>query len=466
MNDLILNNNNGNRNAIGVGLFLLSLALSLAWNGCHHETIDEPPDYRTATELALEWNNLALELERRTMGFRPPVSARMFAYVEMAAYEAALPALRDYVSLENFVSGYKQPVSTLGAGQFCLPISLNAAYAQILRDFFHSAPAKLHQQIDHLEQKNAQALSAKTEPAVAARSMAYGKAVAASVWAWSKTDQEGHGAHMYNYDHSYSPPTCQGCWQPAGEHSSPALLPYWGRVRPFVATPDEVLIKNPITYDEKPGSEFYTEAMEVFTVSKPLSKETRWIAEFWSDDHPGLTLTPVGRWISIANQALEKSRPPFPLVIETYLKTAWALHDAGVIVWEGKYRYNLERPDAYIRQQISPEWKSLHETPSFPAYPSGHAGFGAAAAAVLSDALGHRFGLTDRTHKNRPEFASEPRRYASFEEMAQENAASRLFLGVHYRMDCVEGLRLGRIVGQKTSNLPLRRKAVGVLIKQ
>ena len=135
----------------------------------------------------------------------------------------------------------------------------------------------------------------------------------------------------------------------------------------------------------------------------------------------------------------------------------------GWVVWKGKYDYNIERPETYICQRINPDWKSLHDTPSFPTYPSGHAAFGAAAAEVLTDALGKKFELTDRTHDKRPEFASTPRCYTSFAEMAQENAASRVLLGVHYRMDCVEGLRLGKIIGQKMVNLNLLRKEAAVL---
>jgi len=444
-------------------LAVMVLASMLAAQNCSYDDLDEPYEYRSATEIALAWNRLGLDLERHTLGFRPPVAARMFAYVEMAAYEASLPGLRDYISMESYVSGYEKPDTKFGEGQFYLPASLNAAYAQMLRHFFPTAPASFQQQIDDLEKKNAQAFLAKTKEAQTEQSAAFGKLVASKVWAWSKTDREGNEGNLYNYDHGYEPSVCKGCWHPTGEHPSPALLPYWGRVRPFVIEISEIPIKNPVQYEESPGSKFYTEAMEVYSVSKPLSKENRWIAEFWSDDLPGLTMSPAGRWISITNQAFEKARPPFPLVIETYLKTALALCDAGILVWKGKYEYNLERPETYIRERINPNWKSLHETPSFPAYPSGHAAFGAAAAEVLSESLGRKFQLTDRTHENRPEFASTPRTYPSFAEMAQENAASRVLLGVHYRMDCEEGLRLGKIIGQKVVNLPLRRKEAAVM---
>lgn len=444
-------------------LWVIALCAVLIGQNCSYDEVEESLEYQSATEIALTWNHLALDLERNTLGYRPPVGARMFAYVEMAAYEASLPALHDYISLENYLSGYEKSSIKFGEGQFYLPASLNAAYAQILRNFFPTAPTNLQQQIDLLEKQHAKSFLQHTNSAVAKQSAEFGKSVATSVWAWSKTDREGNEGHLYNYDHGYEPPNCTGCWQPTGEHPMPALLPYWGRVRTFVADSTELHFRNPAAYEEVLDSKFYTEAMEVYTVSKPLSKENRWIAEFWSDDLPGLTMSPAGRWISIANQAFEKARPPFPLVMETYLKTALAVCDAGITVWKGKYVFNVERPESFIRARINPEWKALHATPSFPAYPSGHAAFGAAASEVLTDALGKNFKLTDRTHEKRPEFASTPRSYSSFAEMAQENAASRVLLGVHYRMDCEEGLRLGKLIGQKVVSLPLRRKEAGLM---
>jgi membrane-associated phospholipid phosphatase len=449
--------------ASGRGLGFILLVGILTTQNCSYDAVEEPFEYRSATEIALAWNHLALDLERNTIGYRPPVSARMFAYVEMAAYEASLPGLRHYTSLEHYVTGYEKLNEKFGEGQFYLPASLNAAYAQILRNFFPTTSTGLQQQIDLLEKQYAQSFLQKTSSTVLDSSAAFGKAVAGKVWGWSKTDREGNDGYLYNYDRGYEPPSCPGCWQPTGEHPMPALLPYWGRVRPFMADSTEFIFKSPAAYEEGLGSRFYTEAMEVYTVSKPLSKENRWIAEFWSDDLPGLTMSPSARWISIANQAFEKARPPFPLVMETYLKTAIALCDAGIIVWKGKYTFNVERPETYIQKQINPDWKSLHETPSFPAYPSGHAAFGAAAAEVLTDALGSKFELTDRTHEKRPEFAGTPRSFSSFAEMAQENAASRVLLGVHYRMDCEEGLRLGKIIGKKVVSLPLFRKEVSLL---
>lgn len=455
-----------NSKTVSASKAAMLLAALFVFQNCTFDGKREPAEHQEATEIALAWNRLMLSLERHTPGYRPPVSARAFAYIEMAAYEAVLPSLPGYVSLENFLPGYVRPNTDVAAAQLYMPACLNAAYAQILRDFFPTAPVHLKKRIEQLESEYAHFLGKKTDSQTLDLSVAYGLAVSKSVWEWSATDVEGHDAFLFNYDRDYTPSVCAGCWEPAENRPMPALLPHWDKTRPFVVKPEEIALNDPMPFDETPGSAFHTEAMEVFSVSQPLTKENRWIAELWSDDLPGLTVTSAGRWIVIANQALEKANPPFPLVMETYLKTAIAMCDATILVWHSKYKYNLERPGTYIRRVIKPDWGPLHESPPFPAYPSGHSALGAAAAEVLGACLGEHFTLTDRTHEERQEFAGKPRTYHSFVEMAQENAASRVLLGVHYRMDCVEGLRLGKINGQRAIALPLRAKETAVLFRR
>ncbi len=442
-------------------LACLCAALLLAAATCTTERAAEPADHRAAARIALDWNDLLLELERHTPGYRPPVSSRAFAYIEMAAYEAALPALEGYFSLTNLCPGY-QPAVLPTEGRYHLPVALNAAYAHILRKFFPTAPGKVLGKITALEAAHQKAGAGEVDAAIAQQSTQFGRAVAEAVWQFSVLDSAGHDGFLYNYDRSFSTCAEVGCWQPDADRPMPALLPHWSDVRPFFVKTHDIRAKPPVVFEEKPGSAFHTEAMEVFSVSQARSKEDLWIAEFWSDDLPGLTITPVGRWMSITNQSLEQAALPFPEMMETYLKTAWALCDASIVCWEAKYRYQLERPGQYIRRNIQSDWSPLHDSPSFPSYPSGHAAFGAAAAEVLAAQLGSQFALTDRTHEGRDEFASQPRHFESFEAMAQENAFSRLLMGVHYRMDCEEGLRLGKAVGQKMRVLPLRWSEAGV----
>ncbi len=92
-------------------------------------------------------------------------------------------------------------------------------------------------------------------------------------------------------------------------------------------------------------------------------------------------------------------------------------------------------------------------TPPFPSYPSGHSCFGAVAAEVLTNIYGANYAMTDSCHAGRTEFNGTPRSFTNFYEMAQENAYSRVDLGVHYRMDSEEGLRMGYAIGRKVNLL-------------
>jgi membrane-associated phospholipid phosphatase len=142
-----------------------------------------------------------------------------------------------------------------------------------------------------------------------------------------------------------------------------------------------------------------------------------------------------------------------------------AIADAGIRAWHEKYRFNVERPIDYIRRVFNdPTWNTVmcpdgsgqYFTPPFPAYPSGHATFGAAAAEVLTGIYGDQ-SMTDRCHEGRTEFLGTPRTFESFYEMAEENAYSRIPIGVHFAMDADAGLALGYGIGKKVNRLPWRK---------
>ncbi|MBK7342033.1 MAG: vanadium-dependent haloperoxidase [Saprospiraceae bacterium] len=139
--------------------------------------------------------------------------------------------------------------------------------------------------------------------------------------------------------------------------------------------------------------------------------------------------------------------------------------DAAIAIWNSKFLYNYERPIQYIRRNFDSNWKTNLTnpqsgqsglTPPFPAYPSGHSGFGGSAAGILASTFGNQYTFTDNCHKDRTDFNGAPRTFYSFSKMAEEDAYSRLPLGVHFRMDCDEGLRLGYLAAQRVQQLPWR----------
>lgn len=228
--------------------------------------------------------------------------------------------------------------------------------------------------------------------------------------------------------------------------SSNPILPKWGNRCTQIITPKNLQVHPPFFRNSSLEDGVFQDALQIFTRSSDLSIEDKWIAEFWSDDVRGLTFSPVGRWFSIANQIIIKENTALKDVLSLYFRLGLALYDSSVICWRAKYYYNLERPSTFIHQHFDTHWQPLHDDPSFPAYPSGHAVFGSVAVGILEHFYGKNYAMTDKSHLNRIEFLGKERSFQNLDQMAKENAYSRIVLGVHFQEDCTEGLRIGKII--------------------
>jgi len=108
-------------------------------------------------------------------------------------------------------------------------------------------------------------------------------------------------------------------------------------------------------------------------------------------------------------------------------------------------------------------------TPPFPAYPSGHAGFGGALFQILrkfysADSISFTFvsdefnGVTLDNHGNvRPLI---PRSFSSLSQAEEENDQSRIYLGIHWAFDKTDGIAQGRQVADyvfENAFVPLQR---------
>jgi hypothetical protein len=410
-----------------------------------------------SVQIALEWNHFMLDAEVNTEGYRGPVAARAYGYVGLAAYEAAVPGMAGYQSLLDFYPDIKMPVKP-SAQHYDLSTALHASYYTILEHFFISSPETIKHKLGNLKSRWDSELKEGLDQMTFDSSYLFGVSMANAIFEWSATDTLGFDANHHNYDRTYKPPSGEGKWVTSVYFPMPPLLPYWGKVRSFIIQPDDYMAKPLPEFSPLPNGFYHNQAMEVLTLSKPLSSENKWIADFWNDDRPGLTFTPAGHWLAITNQVIEKERPTIEKTLETYLRVGFALSDAIVSCFKSKYFYNVERPETFIQNNISKDWRPYSPTPPFPSYPSGHSMMGAAAARVLTQMYGENYKLTDQSHQDLPDFSTNPREFKSFREMSEENALSRIFMGVHYRMDCEEGLRLGDMIGNEINKLELEKK--------
>lgn len=455
--------------------FIVSLlSLALIFDSCKKDDPVAPDPVSNETKsydakVPLSWNNLLVEIDRYSSGYRPPAAARLMAYSGLAAYEAAIPGMPDYRSLEYQFASLSLPKVDTNQ-EYHWPISVNAAYAKILKNFYPHISSEYSDKITVLENLLEKSLSQSVDADIVTRSKQFGQSVAEAVYQYSKSDTYGHEAYKNPRPATYIPPKTgsngEKLWQPTFPDFTPALFPYWGKVRPFAMKQSDLRAKAPIAYSEVPGSKFYQQAIETKAAVDNLSFEDKWISEFWSDDFFEVTFEPAARQIAIANQLVINEKLPLDKSLELYAKLGMAMCDAAIAIWNSKYIYNVRRPVEYIRELIDPNWQTALNhpytnvkglTPEFPAYPSGHSGFGASAATILTDIFGNNYEFTDNCHRGRLEFVSIPRTFSSFTEAGLENAYSRIPLGVHYRMDCDEGIRLGNLAGTRVLALPWKK---------
>ena len=145
--------------------------------------------------------------------------------------------------------------------------------------------------------------------------------------------------------------------------------------------------------------------------------------------------------------------------------------DGYIAHFDAKYHYNFWRPVTAVHLADSdgnpdtvgdPTWTPLQQNYPTPDYPSGHSTAGGAASQVLeeffgTDNIGFRVcSLTLPSGQRCTDPSPVFRSYVSFSQAAEENALSRILVGLHFRNAVEEGVKLGRKIGKRTANLFLR----------
>ena len=414
--------------------------------------------------LTTEWMSLFLELERYAGGMRPNASARAIAYINLAAYETAVPGMPDYVSNSRQLQGLNIQNNN-NLRNINWEVALNACYSDVLSHFLLNLPTELSPKIATLEANFEEELNDGISTQNFNQSKNWGEAVARQIIRYSQSDRTAEQQVLEPQPLSYEPPTGEGYWTYSAEEER-ALFPYWERVRTFAISPEETTTLPPLVYSEDSNSPYYQEMVEVYNANnnaKAVDGEQLWIAEFWSDDIEGLMFSPPARQVSIANQLMANQDLNLEESLHLLLKLGFSLNDAAVSTWKYKYEHMVMRPSVFIQEFMDPAYQTnLYRlipwpNPTFPGYPSGHSCFASAAAGVFIDFFGNDINFTDRSHEGRTEFRGAARTFISFEEMATENGNSRIPLGVHIRMDCTEGLRLGYEISAGVNSYNVKR---------
>jgi hypothetical protein len=363
------------------------------------------------------------------------------------------------------------------------PLSLDAAVSQAAHD---TLAALFPSQAARFDSRLAGDLEEIEEGTARANGIELGQRAAAAILTLKSNDGSDKPEPEMGVEHITS--DLPGRWRQDPVSRIPiALGAYWGECVPFVLEsssqfrapppPDIGSPEYAVAYDEakRLGGD------GVVTPTTRTTEQTR-IGIYWAyDGTPSLCAPPrlynqiaIHIASGIGTEGIELAR------LLALVNVAMA--DAGMAVWESKYLYDFWRPVTGIREADAgtgptgqgdgnpetvgdPDFSPLgapatnlqgpNFTPPFPAYPSGHAGFGGA----LFQTLRHFYGTDDIAFT----FVSDefngvtldpegnprpllPRSFTSLSQAEEENGQSRIHLGIHWSFDKTEGITQGRQV--------------------
>lgn len=421
----------------------------------------------------LYWNDVALDANREShtndAGEQtgPPLSARALAIVHLAMYDAL--AATSTPPLPAYLPGLPAPAA--GAS---VPAAVAAAAHGTLSSLFPTQKA-------FFDLKLAQA---NLPAAGLNEGLAFGQQVAQALLNARKNDPDAGSA-------GYVISQARGAHRPDPDNPDQGVhAPFYGAQ----ATTFAVNTRHELDEPPQPGTPGYRTALREVrakgvkpelmgtqpTANRRTVDETL-IGLYWGyDGASGLGTPPrlynqIVRTISIDRGTSEADNAKLFALVNV------AMADAGILAWAEKYKYNLWRPVLGVREHdksmgpsgvgnnnISNDcdtgWLPLgapatngtgkNFTPNFPAYPSGHATFGAAALHMTrlfyGVAPGDRApddlfdGLTFVSEEfngvNRDNQGTvRPHHVRNFPgglwQMIEENGRSRVYLGVHWVFD-------------------------------
>jgi len=382
--------------------------------------------------------------------YSPPVASRLYAYTNLAYYEATRPAYSS-ASIINQLNGFEQLKEVPEPKGFHPELAGIIAFTAVAKKLIFSKDSISSVEKDLLEDyKN-------IDKTIAENSINWGNKVASVILDRATKDNYKITRGLPRYSVFEK----DGKWQQTPPDYSDATEPHWRKIIPLLM--DSAAQFKPVPpppYSLTKGSQYYNELMELYETSKKLTPAQDTIAKYW-DDNPFVTqhqghltfankkTTPVGHWMGIIEILCNSANKDAITTAKSYAIASAAIFDGFISCWDEKFRSITARPVTVIRKNIESEWSPLLQTPPFPEYTSGHSVISGAASTVLIHQFGTGFAFHDTTELK---YMGMERSFPSIEAATDEIGISRFYGGIHYmsaiRNGKEQGVKIGALYNQ------------------
>jgi hypothetical protein len=245
----------------------------------------------------------------------------------------------------------------------------------------------------------------------------------------------------------FVPGTDPGDFRPTPPNFPTPVFTTWGQVTPFVlASGDQFRPAPPpaLTSPESAAALNEVQSLGSATSITRTADQTE-IGKFWAPPIQNF-------WNQIAQTVASAHHSDLPTTARLFATLNLTFADSAIAFYDAKYTYQLWRPITAIRLAdtdgnpltvADPSWTPLAgNTPADPSYPGAHSTISAAGADVLASFYGdsQQFSVTS------PALPGVSRSFTSFSAAVDEAGLSRIYAGVHTRIDHEAGLELGNDV--------------------
>jgi hypothetical protein len=245
----------------------------------------------------------------------------------------------------------------------------------------------------------------------------------------------------------FVPGSNPGDFRPTPPNFPAAVFTTWGQVTPFVlASGSQFRPAAPpaVTSDAYATALNEVQSLGSATSTTRTADQTE-IGKFWAPPIQNF-------WNQIADSVASARHSDLPTSARLFAALNLSFADSAIAFYDAKYTYHLWRPVTSIRLAdtdgnaatvADPNWTPLAgNTPADPSYPGAHSTISAAGAAVLESFYGNDQ-MISVTSSALPGVT---RSFTSFDAAATEAGLSRIYAGVHTRIDHEAGLKLGNEV--------------------